>query len=268
MQARQPVQHELPAAHGRRARAERCIVLERQGTRVEGDAAADAVHPRQNKHAVAGLGDGPLADGASEVQCRPSVHLHGGGSIHAEALGADGRGGRTGGQEEPVNAPAAPLSIDGTRPEFATGEGEAIDVRMTVDRQQAALVDAGGIHRPIGVVEAAWLVHEDLPAIDDDVAGRTAREAAGDRQRRAVRHGVAGAEAVVGGIPRFAAGDRDDARYVGSAQRASPHREVGVHAAIEVHRRTGATDHRKPEVGARIVDQALQHRASEPPAHR
>ena len=139
---------------------------------------------------------------------------------------------------------------------------------MAVNRQESARIDAGGINCPIGVIDPTRLVHDDLATIDDDITGRASRQATIDGQGRTSCISVTRGERVVGGIPRLATGDGDDPCHIGRAQRAGPEREIGIHPAIEMQRRPGAANHGEPEVGAGVVDQALQDASTETPTHR
>ena len=46
---------------------------------------------------------------------------------------------------------------------------------MAVNRQETARIDAGGIDRPIGVIDPARLVYDHLSTVDDDITSRAGR---------------------------------------------------------------------------------------------
>jgi len=246
MEARQTIEHELAGIKRQRTRPESRIVLERKGACVQHDPTAVDAGPSQGEHAGSRLGDSTPADVAREIQGGTSIDLNRDGGVHVQARGADGRSGRARRHQEAVDTPSAPLAIDGGGPQFATGQGEVLDVGMAVDRQQSARVDAGGTDRPVGVIDAPGLVHHHLATVDDDVAGRTTRQGAVDRQGRPARIGIAGAIAVVGRIPRVTTRDGDDSRHARGAQRTGPEREIRIHAPVEMERRTGPANDREP----------------------
>ena len=232
METRQTIEHEFAAIDGQRTRPEGRIILERKGACVQHDPAAVDAGPSQGEHAVAGLGDSTPADVAREIQSGTGIDLDRDGGVQIQARGADGRSGRARRHQEAVDRPSAPITVDGARAKFPTSEGEVLDVGMAVDRQQSARVDAGGTDRPVGVIDAPGLVHDDLATVDDDIAGRTTRQGGVDRQGSPARIGIAGAVTVIGRIPRVATRDGDDSRHARGTQRTGPEREIGIHAPI------------------------------------